>query len=362
MAVFGEDRVIFGSDWPNSDGVAPVDKVFAIAKEYFATRAEGGRREVLLEELDRRVQVDSSRLVSAGSLMLTLVVRAAVWAAAFLLCASLEKSAGSSFTDLRQRTAGLDRAGAHLGGSRPRAVEYALAEQGVVSCERSARHCCACSRSSSLASAVAARGQGARGTKAVPLFNGKTLDGWEGDLKIFRVEDGAIVAGTLDNKIARNEFLCTSKTYGDFELRLKVKLLGGDGANAGIQFRTKRIPNHHEVSGYQADMGVGWWGALYDESRRNKVLTGPDQAKMKGVVKTGEWNDYVIRAEGKRIQLWINGVSDRGLHRGGSDDRGDRRHLPCKSTAARRARRGTRTSRSRPSRSSSEICLAGTCT
>ncbi len=158
-----------------------------------------------------------------------------------------------------------------------------------------------------LASAVAARGQGARGTKAVPLFNGKTLDGWEGDLKIFRVEDGAIVAGTLDNKIARNEFLCTKQTYGDFELRLKVKLLGGDNANAGIQFRTKRIPNHHEVSGYQADMGVGWWGALYDESRRNKVLTGPDQAKMKGVVKSGEWNDYVIRAEGKRIQLSING-------------------------------------------------------
>ena len=155
---------------------------------------------------------------------------------------------------------------------------------------------------------LASRGeQGAKPAKAVPLFDGKTFNGWEGDLKIFRIEDGAIVAGTLDNKIARNEFLCTTQTYGDFELRLKVKLLGGDNANAGIQFRTKRIPNHHEVTGYQADMGVGWWGALYDESRRNKVLTGPDQAKMKDVVKAGDWNDYVIRAEGKRIQLWING-------------------------------------------------------
>ena len=144
--------------------------------------------------------------------------------------------------------------------------------------------------------------------KPVPIFDGKTLNGWEGDLKMFRVENGAIVAGTLDNKIARNEFLCTTRTYGDFELRLKVKLLGGDGANAGIQFRTRRIPNHHEVSGYQADMGVGWWGALYDESRRNKVLTGPDQTKMKEVIKVNDWNDYVIRAEGKHIQLWINGV------------------------------------------------------
>jgi hypothetical protein len=144
--------------------------------------------------------------------------------------------------------------------------------------------------------------------KPVSIFNGKTFEGWEGNLKIFRIEDGAIVGGSLKDKIVRNEFLCTTKPYADFELRLKVKLLGGDGANAGIQFRTSRIPNHHEVSGYQADMGTGWWGALYDESRRKKVLKGPDQAKMKEVVKAGEWNDYVIRAEGKRIQLWINGV------------------------------------------------------
>lgn len=150
--------------------------------------------------------------------------------------------------------------------------------------------------------------QGAREPKPVAIFDGKTFEGWEGNLKIFRIEDNAIVGGSLKDKIARNEFLCTTKTYGDFEVRLKTKLLGGDGANAGIQFRTKRIPNHHEVSGYQADMGTGWWGALYDESRRNKILKGPDQATMKGVVKNGEWNDYVIRAAGKRIQLWINGV------------------------------------------------------
>jgi hypothetical protein len=150
--------------------------------------------------------------------------------------------------------------------------------------------------------------QATAAAKPVAIFDGRTFEGWEGDLKIFRIEDGAIVGGSLKDKIARNEFLCTKKAYGDFELRLKVKLLGGDAANAGIQFRTKRIPNDHEVSGYQADVGVGWWGALYDESRRNKVLKGPDQAKMKDVIKNGEWNDYVVRAEGKHIQLWINGV------------------------------------------------------
>jgi hypothetical protein len=142
----------------------------------------------------------------------------------------------------------------------------------------------------------------------VPIFDGRTLDGWEGNRQIFRVEDGAIVGGSLKEKIARNEFLCTTRPYGDFELRLKVKLLGGDTANAGVQFRTARIPNDTEVAGYQADMGAGYWGALYDESRRKKVLTGPDQNRMKDVIKAGQWNDYVIRAEGPHIQLWINGL------------------------------------------------------
>ena len=153
-----------------------------------------------------------------------------------------------------------------------------------------------------------AMSQGTRDAKPLLIFDGKTFTGWEGNLTIFRIEDGAIVGGSLKDKIVRNEFLCTTRVYGDFELRLKFKLLGGDTANAGVQFRTKRIPNNHEVSGYQADMGAGWWGALYDESRRNKVLIGPNQEKMKDVVKAAEWNDYVIRAEGPHIQLWMNGV------------------------------------------------------
>jgi Domain of Unknown Function (DUF1080) len=160
-----------------------------------------------------------------------------------------------------------------------------------------------------LGTAAVALGQKAATPKPVAIFDGKTLKGWEGNLDIFRVQDGAIVGGSLDKKIARNEFLCTTRTYGDFELRLKAKLVGGDAANAGVQFRTRRIPNDHEVSGYQADMGTGWWGALYDESRRKKVLQGPEQQKMKGVARAGDWNDYVVRAEGPHIQLSLNGVT-----------------------------------------------------
>jgi hypothetical protein len=139
-----------------------------------------------------------------------------------------------------------------------------------------------------------------------PLFDGRSFEGWEGNLKVFRVEDGAIVGGTLRERIARNEFLCTKQEYGDFELRLKFKLLG-EGANGGAQFRSRRIPNHHEVKGYQADLGDGWWGSLYDESRRNKILAAADPAVIKKVLEHDDWNDYTIRCQGPRIQLSING-------------------------------------------------------
>ena len=141
-----------------------------------------------------------------------------------------------------------------------------------------------------------------------PIFDGRSFNGWEGNRAIFRIENGAIVGGSLREKIAQNEFLCTTASYSDFELRLKVKLLGGSSANAGVQFRTRRIPNNHEVIGYQADIGQDYWGSLYDESRRKKTLKAPDHAVIAGLVRTGDWNDYVVRAEGPRIRLWLNGV------------------------------------------------------
>jgi hypothetical protein len=142
------------------------------------------------------------------------------------------------------------------------------------------------------------------------LFNGKDFTGWEGDTaKTWKIEDEVIVGGSLDAVVPRNEFLCTTKTYGDFELKVTFKLSGDkERANAGIQFRTKRIPNHHEVSGYQADMGQQYWGALYDESRRKKVLAKPDAKVLEKLVKHDDWNEYTIRCEGPRIRLWLNGT------------------------------------------------------
>lgn len=153
------------------------------------------------------------------------------------------------------------------------------------------------------------------------LFDGKSFEGWKGNKDVFRIVDGVIVGGSLEKPVKQNEFLRTTKEYGDFELRLQFKLLG-DGSNAGIQFRTAEIPDHHEVSGYQADMGNGWWGCLYDESRRNKILTGPAEDKRNQLVKQDQWNDYRIRCQGDHIQLWINGKQTVDYHE--PDDEIDR--------------------------------------
>jgi len=147
--------------------------------------------------------------------------------------------------------------------------------------------------------------------ETVPLFDGKTFTGWEGDVgSVWRIEDGSLVAGSLEKKQEKNNFLATTKAYGNFELTLKWKLQGIEGfVNGGVQFRTKRIPNHHEVSGFQADLGKGYDGALYDESRRKKMMAQPTpEVLAKAQRPLGEWNEYRIRAEGKHIQIWLNGV------------------------------------------------------
>lgn len=140
------------------------------------------------------------------------------------------------------------------------------------------------------------------------LFNGKNLAGWDGDPAVWRVRDGVIVGGTMEGN-PRNEFLATKKSYGDFVLRLEYKLVGTEGfVNGGVQFRSVRVaqpPN--EMSGYQADIGAGHSGSLYDESRRKKFLARATDEQVKRLEKSGEWNRYEIRCEGSRVELTLNG-------------------------------------------------------
>lgn len=146
--------------------------------------------------------------------------------------------------------------------------------------------------------------------ESLPLFDGESLAGWEGNAYWFRVEDGAIVAGRIDEKIPHNEFLCTTQAYGDFELQLEAKLLGA-GQNAGIQIRSKRVPRSTEVSGYQVDMGQagkrGVWGALYDESRRNRMLAEVEPELHRQIVKENDWNHYRIICRERKVTVYLNG-------------------------------------------------------
>jgi hypothetical protein len=138
-----------------------------------------------------------------------------------------------------------------------------------------------------------------------PLFNGKNLSEWIVDTPgTWRVENGTIIGESAGMKY--NDFLRTKRLYADFVLRFSFRLKDGAG-NSGVQFRSKPVPNSHEVSGYQADIGEKYWGCLYDESRRNRVLAqAPPEALAK--VRPDGWNDYVITARGNHITLDFNGV------------------------------------------------------
>ncbi|MDA0833867.1 MAG: DUF1080 domain-containing protein [Planctomycetota bacterium] len=137
----------------------------------------------------------------------------------------------------------------------------------------------------------------------VSLFNGKDLTGWEGNFDLWKVKDKCIVGDSPG--IEHNQFLATIEKYDDFELRLEFRLKDGIG-NTGVQFRSSRVKDSTEVRGYQADIGEKYWGCLYDESRRRKVLIQAPE-KLYDILKLDDWNTYVIRAEGSRVKLEMNG-------------------------------------------------------
>lgn len=143
------------------------------------------------------------------------------------------------------------------------------------------------------------------------LFNGKNFNGWEGDtVKMWKVKDGAIVGGSLTETVKNNDFLCTTRDYANFILKMQFRLTGNGGfINSGVQFHSRRLTNpSYEMVGYQADLGDGYWASLYDESRRNKTLVSPDSALISKILKKGEWNDYEVRSESGRIRIFLNGT------------------------------------------------------
>ncbi|HJN65681.1 MAG: DUF1080 domain-containing protein [Pirellulales bacterium] len=134
------------------------------------------------------------------------------------------------------------------------------------------------------------------------FFNGKNLDRWQGNHKYWSVQDGMIV-GASKEYIPGNEFLWSDEKVGDFYLSFKVKLIPNSG-NSGVQFRSRPGKGGFAI-GYQADIGKGSWGCLYEEHGR-AFLDWPSVGEEQ--VKPDAWNEYEILAVGHRIWTAINGV------------------------------------------------------
>ena len=145
----------------------------------------------------------------------------------------------------------------------------------------------------------------------VLLFDGKTLDGWDGDSRMWWVDGGAIVGSSDKHSPEQNTFLVYKEPYADFVLKAEVKLRNG---NSGIQFRSKLLPDW-VVHGYQADLSFAGersaWGNFYEEKGRGRSVMptpGAGWEKAKNIVRAKDWNQYEIYFKGSHIRLTLNGV------------------------------------------------------
>ena len=143
-----------------------------------------------------------------------------------------------------------------------------------------------------------------------PLINGKKLDGWDGDPRMWSVRDGMIVGATEGVTMTDNSFLISKKPYRNFILRAEMKLRNH---NSGIQFRSEALANW-VVRGYQADAAEdNYWGNIYEEKGRGTLVDGW-KGKAEKVVKLKDWNDYEILCDGDHIRLTLNGLETADLH------------------------------------------------
>lgn len=169
----------------------------------------------------------------------------------------------------------------------------------------------------------------------VILFDGRSLAGWDGDPRYWRVEEGAITGETTaEAPLERNTFLIARRAIeGDFVLSFEYRVTS-EWANSGVQYRSVEWPAPSDsdrwiVGGYQADIDepVTYTGILYGERDRGILAQRGERVRIgrggsptgigslgerddlaRAVRGRGEWNSYRIEATGNRIIHTINGV------------------------------------------------------
>jgi len=143
-------------------------------------------------------------------------------------------------------------------------------------------------------------------SETITLFDGKTLDGWEGHADRWSVRDGAIV-GRNDTPVKVSTYLLTKRTFTDFRLRLKAKLVESE-MHTGVAIWGRNAPEHgdrYTYAGHLVMFPSGW--GLYDLFGRNGIAVDAEPAKKVG--RQHDWNDLEVLAVGDRIRLAANGAA-----------------------------------------------------
>ena len=168
----------------------------------------------------------------------------------------------------------------------------------------------------------------------VPLFDGKTLNGWtikatprdkELAATYWKVDNGAILANSQGHKEHDYVWLAANGEYGDFSLRLRFQVERGVTGNSGVQIRSRYDDKASWMNGPQIDINPpGPWrtGMIWDETKGVQRWLYPKVAKDKWVTESmapkgfkffyadenGGWNDLEIAAKGMTIRAWLNGI------------------------------------------------------
>ena len=157
-----------------------------------------------------------------------------------------------------------------------------------------------------------------------PLFNGKDLTGWDGDPKLWKVENGEVIGTcTGPDAMPNNSFLIwRGGVVKDFILHATVRVEGDN--NSGIQYRSRELPEVAPwvITGYQCDIhpAIEHTGMTYEEKGRGifglngtNVMLDPEGALWKlsehdpVKVDVSQWNQYAIIARGNHLVHMING-------------------------------------------------------